>query len=238
MKKTKRITLTILLSLLFCNQVNAACTQQEINGFKKIEDKYTVTYTYDATTKLYTAIYTMPSLSYSYEITLDNDDGTSKCEVISANQGEYKIKCTGKKWNNRLEYTIKGNTGTCNDTLKTGKVNVEKTKIYNKYSESELCKGIEEFVLCQETYDKELTQEEFESRVETYKKTLEKENKEDEKTENNNKTNKIDKNITEKIINYIENHIATIVIVVAFVILAIITIILTAKSIKKSRRLE
>lgn len=238
MKKLKYILITILLSLSLCTEVSAKCTEEEKKHFKEIESSYKVTYEYDENTKKYSVTYYMPEVtSYIYGTLIKDTDGTSSCEVIDV----YTIKCTGKNWEDSLEYTIKGNTKTCDDTLKTGTVTIKKKNTYNKYSESELCQGIEDFVLCQPNYDKEITKEEFESRVETYKNSLEKKENEQTQDKNNpsNEPNQKENTITlEKIINYIKDNIITIAIILVFIVLSIITIILVTKNIKKSRRLE
>ena len=56
MNRKKYLILTTMLSLLCINKTYAACTQQEINDFKKIEDEYKITYKFDKETKTYVAI--------------------------------------------------------------------------------------------------------------------------------------------------------------------------------------
>ena len=98
-----------------------------------------------------------------------------------------------------------------------------------------MCEGIEEFVLCQPTYDKEIDYDTFVSRVNTYKKTKqEKVVDEPQKETENKKINVIINNI----LKFIQDNLFTITIITVFAIAIIVTIILTAKKIKKSRRLE
>ena len=90
-----------------------------------------------------------------------------------------------------------------------------------------MCKGNEEFVLCQPTYDKDIDYDTFKERLEVYKKT---------KTENNAKNNNTKKeNI---VINYIKNNIVQVSLIAISLVLVIIIIISIAKRQKKSRRLE
>ena len=221
MNRKKYITLTLMLSLLCTNKVYAACTQEEINEFKSIEDEYKIEPQLNMETKKYSVkfIRTKPD-KYEYRIYFkgnlgcdDTDEITSICSEF--NPGTYKLE-------------IIGMSESCNDVLKFISLQLDP---YNKHSESPLCEGIEEFVLCQKTYYKELSEEEFESRVNTYKRTQQ------EKI-NNEKEQEKNKEINKQIISYIKEYLMQIIIVVVFIILIITTAIVTAKSIKKSRRLE
>lgn len=221
MNRKKYIALTLMLSLLCVNKAYAACTQEDINNFKKIEDEFKITYKFNKETKDYKIVIYNPNYQgygYSLDSKLPIENISSTTEGLSID----KVK-TG-------EYTFEvlSNSATCKDVLKTIKVNLPK---YNKYSEDPLCKDIEEFVLCQPTYDKEIDYETFVSRVNTYKRTKK---EQEEKQVETNKEN----NMLENIMEYLENNLLQIVIMSVFVILMVITIILTTKSIKKSRRLE
>ena len=157
---------------------------------------------------------------YDYALGFDNDvhceeigEQTAKCYNVSP--GTYNIK-------------IYGQTKSCDDLFENTMLYLPE---YNKYSEDPLCKGIEEFVLCQPTYDKEIDYDTFVSRVNTYKKT---------KTEEENETitPKDDNGNSNRVLTYIKNNLFDVIVISAFIILMIITIILTLNSIKKSRRLE
>ena len=102
------------------------------------------------------------------------------------------------------------------------------TLAYNKLSEDPLCEGNEDFVLCNPSYDKEIDYDTFVSRLNTYKK-----NKGNNPSSSSNSVKE-----ENAIITYIKNNLVSIITITIFIILVIITIILTAKSIKKSRRLE
>ena len=188
--------LTTILFLTCINNTYAACTQEEIDEFKKVEDQYTIKYEFNKDTKDYTLYFSnYDSKKYSYFIETGEK---MNCTVLD----EVRTKCSGIKPN---EYNIEilGITNTCDETLKTFTLNL---KEYNNYSEDPLCEGIEEFVLCQPTYDKDIDYETFVSRVNTYKKSK-------EKKEVNNSTEKKDKN---KAIVYIEENIVQIIIVAIF----------------------
>jgi len=223
MKKNKYIIAALMLFLINIQNTYAACTQEEIDAFKKVEDEYTVKYEFDTSSKRYTMYFNTPEPEkYRFKI---YSSKTLECTEIS----DITKKCI-KFPSGTYDIEIVGVTNTCNDVLKLIALTLPK---YNKLSEDELCKGIEEFVLCNPTYEKEIDYETFVSRVTTYKKTKEKESQNTVDTEEPEK----DKN-TDKIINYIKDNLVQIIIIATFVILVIITTIITAKSIRKSRRLE
>ena len=124
----------------------------------------------------------------------------------------------------KYDIYIIGQTEQFDDILKAITLNLP----YNSLSEDPICEGIEEFVLCQPTYSKEIDYDTFVSRVNTYKKS-----KVTQSSSNNNNSNK-----ENELITYIKENLLTIITISIFIILVIITIILTARSIKKSRRLE
>lgn len=210
---------TITLFLLCITNTYAACTQEDKKEFKKIEDEYTVKYEFNKGTKDYTVTFNIP-LPDKYGYTIDENMNTENYVTSTDNSftfsgikpGQYKIEVIGV-------------TNSCSDVLKEITLKLSK---YNSYSEDPLCDGIEEFVLCQPTYDKEIDYETFVSRVNTYKK---------------NHTNKVDEEPQEEpeeniILQYIKDNLFQIIIIIVFIILLTITIIVTAKSIRKSRRLE
>lgn len=220
MKIYKKTIFTTILFLICMTNTFAACTQEEINEFKKIENQYKITYEFNKDTKDYT-LFIEAGGSDKYRFSTNSEEILQNCQVIDEN----KTNCYNVP---KGEYTLEivGRTETCQSTLKEIKI---KLKGYNKFYNDPACEGIEEFVLCQETYDKEIEYETFLSRVNTYKKTKEKDNE--------NKNNiKVEKE--NKILEYAKNHLFEIIIIAIFIILSIITIVITTKSIKKSRRLE
>lgn len=235
MKRKKSLLLITLLSLLSTNKVYAACTEAELNHFKEIESTYKVTTDFDPNTKEYVITYYMDSLG-DYEINIELQPG-SKCQYVDGNT----IKCTGKNLNGDYKSTIIGYSDTCNDELKQETGTIPK---YNEYYGSEECQGIEEFALCQKDYTKEITEEDFKSRTETYKKTTTVDNNKDNAT--NTKDNTKEDNTKElkndtffaRIKYYVQNNLTKTIIIAVFIILLIITAIITIKSIQKSRRLE
>lgn len=219
MNKHKRIMSFVLLFYLLSSPVYAACTAEEKQEFKKIEDKFNAYYQYDKETN-------------SNSIIIINNDwngygvATNVNEDVRCKEYDGYIKCTNVSPGN---YTISffKESETCDDILKDVNIKVSK---YNEFYNDPLCEGIEEFVLCQPTYDGKIDRTEFESRIATYKKN---------KKNNPSSTKEDNKTLeTNKIIEYIKDNIVQLIVIVVFAILVIITIILTVKNIKKSRRLE
>jgi len=223
MSKTKYLIPILILSLLCPLKIKAACTEEEKKEFKKIEDEYKITYEFDTETKDYNLFLYFPKTNlYSYAFT---EEMFNKMELVenSTNVVKYPNVNSGNH-----EFYVVGKTSSCNEVLKTIEIKLPK---YNKYSEDPLCNGIEEFVLCHPTYDKDIDYETFVSRVNSYKKKLEKE--EQQKTDDI-----VEEDDAAKTIKYIKENLLQIIIIAVFVIVVIITTILTFNSIKKSRRLE
>ena len=159
MIRKKYIIATFMLSLFSINKVSAYCTQEEKDGFKKVEEDYKVTYEFNKESKDYTIYFTSTEPEkYYYQIYTDDE---LKCNTID----EETVKCIHFK-PDYYSIDIVGVTSTCNDVLKEFTIKLS----YNKYWEDSLCEGIEEFYLCNPSYDKEVDRETFESRVNTYKK--------------------------------------------------------------------
>ena len=224
MKKIYPILLILTIFLLFPIITYADCTTEELNNFKKLEQEYKVTYKYDKTKQRYQILFTNPDpKTYGYTITHPQDANGMTTTVniyeVQETTTEYSVGTYGT-----YEIKIIGLTNTCNETLKRTNLKISK---YNPYSEDPLCDGIEEFVLCQETYDKDIDYDTFVSRVNTYK---------NQKAEAKSETNNGPKE--NKVLEYIEDNLLKIIIIVIFIVLVAVTTILTIQSSKKSRRLE
>ena len=224
MKKNKYLLFILMVFAMNIHTVLASCTQEEINTFKRIEDDYTVKYEFDKSTKTYNLYFTaIKPKEFYYRIATENE---LKCSASA----ETTMKCDGFI-SNDYEIQIVGVTDTCNDVMKTIVLSLPK---YNKLSEDPLCEGIEEFVLCKPTYNKDIDYDTFVSRVNTYKKNHKEETDipiEEEKEEGVNQ-------IADYIIDYIVDNWFNIIIISTFLILLIITIIVTYKNARKSRYLE
>lgn len=228
----KYIVYILITFLICCSKTYASCTDAEISTFKKIEKDYTVKYEYDKTTQMYNVYLksTNPDIYY-YKLFITNPENLN-CETKDSET----VKCYNFK-PGVYDIWITGQTQTCDDVLKTLQLKIPK---FNKYSEDPLCNGIEEFVLCNPGYEKEIDYDDFVSRVNTYKKNKTKNDspKEEDKIPNSKEEeNKIPK-ILDDIWKYIKQNWITITIVSSFVILLTITIVIAAKSIRESRRLE
>ena len=221
MIKQKYLLSLISLSLLIPTIIYADCTKEEIDNFKEIQDEYKVTYEFDKDTKLYILTFYSPNPDM-YDFISEDETVFSNCEVLDDNTA----KCSNVK-PNTYNFELVGVTTNCNETLKKIEITLPK---HNEYYNDPLCEGIEEFVLCQPTYDKDIDYDTFVSRVNSYKK-----NHQNKPIDNNTKGEVKEQN---KLIQYIHDNSFQIIIIVIFIIMVIITIILTAKSIKKSRRLE
>lgn len=221
------IIFTLTLFLLCTNTVFASCTKEEIDKFKDAEDEYTVKYELNKETKTYDIYFSMPyPETYGYNIITDID---IECAEID----EKTTKCINVP-PNTYEIFIVGITNTCDATLKNFTIKLPK---YNIYSEDPLCEGIEEFVLCNPQYEKDIDYESFVSRVEIYKKSKEKQEAQQEEKPIEDKSSKFEE-FVDNAVDYIKENLIEIIIIVIFIVLVILTIILTAKSIRKSRRLD
>lgn len=225
MIKKRYIVLTLVLSLIGMNKSYAACTQEQLNDFKLVESNYKVTYELNRTTEKYNVILHRDiNNKYTYII----DGNMYKNENIYVKDNEIICKNISPG-----EYTIEivDTNDNCKEAYKTITIKVPR---YNKYSEDRLCEGIEEFYLCQETYEKEIDRETFESRINTYRTKKEKDNNKQEKIETSKED---DKGILE-IIEYVQKNLTQVIIIAVFIILIIITTIVNIKQSRKSRQLE
>lgn len=229
MKKTRYFILFLFTFLLISPKVYATCSQEELNHFKEIEDQYKVTYDYNPDTKTYSITYIMTEVDkYRYEIAIAGED------INCTSPEEGKIVCTGKNFNGYQEFIIIGNSNTCTGEIKKTSLTIPK---YNEFYGSQLCEGIEEFALCQLEYDEEITEEEFEKRVEIYKKNQDDKNSNSEKEENNDEKQE-DGGKLYTIKQYIKDNFLKIFIITIFVILCIVSITMIVVYERKRRRLE
>lgn len=220
----KYILLLFVLFIFDIQTTSAACTQEEINTFKRIEDDYKVKYEYDKSIEKYNLYLerSKPNM-YDYIIYTNN-------QLVCTDINETETKCSSFV-PGEYELAIAGQTESCNDILKTITLKLPK---YNKLADDPLCDGYEDFVLCNPAYDKEIEYDTFLSRLETYKKKHTPTEKEEKPQEEPNEKNEI----IVKMTNYLKQYWIEIIIVVVFIILLVITTIITAKSIRKSRYLE
>lgn len=225
MIKKKHIALILILSLFSVDNVYAEdCKMDLIQEFKKVENRYKINYRYNIEKKSYTLILNYStSKDYEYK-TYDMEN--IECEQINTTTKE----CHGFKIGT-YKYQIDGKNDECSQTVKVMDIEIKELK---NYSNDQLCKGIEEFALCQKDYYKDIDYETFISRVKSYKKTkIEKEKLQEIKKQEEEK-NALKNNVN----TFIEKNKIQIIIVTIFIILVIISSIVMFKSARKSRRLE
>lgn len=227
MKKHVYMILLLLVFIVFPKYIYADCTKEELKYFKGIKDEFSFEMFFDSESKVYYPFFHNPEPEkYGFLIEYREDGETLTYDLTAMDNqifsfpeispGKYKIRIVGK-------------TDMCSDALKTLSMTVPK---YNIYSEDEACKGIEDFVLCQPSYSREIDYETFLSRVENYKKNYSQTQIEQEEEKSDFEL------FIENVKNYVLDNLVTIIVVTVFAILLIITIILTVKQARKSRRLE
>ena len=219
MKLNKYIPLTLILFLSSILPAYAECTQDEINAFKKVEDEYVVTYDFNKDTKDYSLTFSISQtggFAYVFDPKINTDNFQTATDTsftyTGIQPGEYKIEIVSANKD-------------CNETLKEINLKLDK---YNPYSEDELCNGIEEFVLCQPTYGKDIDYDTFVSRTKTYINTKKKSPIEEPNIETPQN----------KIIKYLQENWIEIVGGISITSIILVMIIVTAKKARKSRRLE
>ena len=216
--------LFIIVIFLFPIIVKAECSEELRTLFNENEEDFSIIYEMDPSTKKYTVYYYNP-LPDKFDYA-DNLPEGIEWEIYKENlTANYDVP-VGK-----YEAYVVGITGGCENTI-FQKIEIDLPEP-SKLSEDEHCKGIEEFVLCQPDYDKEISYEDFVSRTETYRKTKAKKEEEEKK----NKEKERNQIIT-KIVNYINDNLVTIVIVIIFIVVVVASFIVGIKSFRKSRRLE
>lgn len=218
----KKIITIILVSLIInTNIIYAECTTEEQEYYKSIEDKYQTTYVFDKESRTYTMTLTYGDIS-TFTYIIDNsaieyaniesyDDRMVISNLIPGKYGIYVV----------------GTTDSCDDLFKTEEITLPE---YNQYAYDPVCEGIEEFVLCSPTYDKELDYDIFISRVNSYKKNKANQDKTDNNTEEKPTIKEWFKD------NYMYFIYAIIGIVVLLIIALIIKVIYNHE--RKRRRLE
>lgn len=218
----KKILLITLVSLIVnTNIIYAECTTKDKEYYESIKDKYNISYEFDKDTKAYKLYLTYGDIStFTYYAIGDGIDNSGSY------MDENKIVIDNLIPGNYAIYVI-GASESCSDTFREEAIALPQ---YNEYSFDPICEGIEEFVLCSPTYDKEIDYDTFISRVNSYKK-----NKSAKDSKTDNKTEKI--TITEWIKNN-SKYIIYGLIGIAVIIIMIIIIKIIYNRERKRRRLE
>ena len=210
------------------------------SDFDEIEEYFQVGYKYNKDTDDFSIVIINPN-RFRYAISFNTDDIDTEIEKNVVGVTMTNLINNYKK--DEYYYGIVAIYDGCkNVKLKEETIQLKK---YNPYADDPLCEENEEFVLCQKDYEKTITKEEFESRINTYIKGKDTNSSTNNSTNNNNTINNSkqnensnNKNILDKIINFIEENIITTIIIALFVIILIISVILTIKYETKRRRLE
>ena len=162
----KIIRFLILLLLIPITKISALnCSYSEIADLKKLATNVNVTYDY--VEKNNDAV---------FNIVLSNLNDKFYF-IDSTNYKKYKytkdeIKISGYKSGDSIKYNFYSSQ--CNDeALYTLRINLP---TYNKYYKDSLCKGIEDYSLCQKWSSHNLTYDKFVEKVSKYKESLNKEN--------------------------------------------------------------
>ena len=232
----KKIILIFIGFMIFPFIVFADCA----SDFKAIEQEFKVYYKYNKDTDDFDITFVNPDKT-KYTFGYHDRDEIGKFTISIQNNKE-KLLLKNYK-GSKYEYNFVAISGNCkNNVANSGTIELKK---YNPYSDSELCKGHEEFVLCQREYDKAIDEETFKSRLESYVNSKNESAASSNVVNNNNNNNNNDKktidnnsNFISKILNYIQEHIITVIIIIVVTIALIISIIAYVKKIIKSRRLE
>lgn len=229
MIKKRYIALTLMLYLLSINKAYAStCTESARQEFNQIQNQYKITTTYNDENKTYNMkIETANTNKFGYVFTIEQE---YSCNKVS----DTVTECTGLKPGISFYARVIGMTNECNDLLKEEEIKLIRN---NEYYGDPLCEGIEEFVLCQKMYDKEIDRETFEERIEIYKEKQESKKEEKKKQQEKEQEEKISNTLNETI-NYIKENFIQVVIVIIFIILVAITTVISIITARKRRRLE
>ena len=218
----KKVITIILVSLIInTNIIYAECTTEEQEYYKSIEDKYQTTYVFDKESRTYTMTLTYGDIS-TFTYTIDNDAIEYANTEVLADKIVISNLIPGK-----YGISVVGVTDNCKEVFKTEEITLPE---YNQFAYDPICEGIEEFVLCSPTYNKELDYDTFISRVNSYKKNKANQDKTDNNTEEKPTVKEWFKD------NYMYFIYAIIGIIVLIVIALIIKVIYNHE--RKRRRLE
>ena len=175
----KKIIFFTLMLFILSPSVYADCT----SDFKEVEKNFKVSYNYNEETDDFTITLINPDYE-RYAFVHRNRDEVKNANVEFAGKA-MKTEIHGHKSTEYVYSIMALYSGCANNTVKEEKITLTK---YNPYADSPLCVGNEEFALCKKEYAEEMTEDEFKSRLETYKKS-----KEDNTNNTSNDTNNNDK---------------------------------------------
>lgn len=222
MKYIKYILFLLLIIVIPINKTYADC-KKELKEIENIKDEFKITYEFVDNSGYILTFYNPDSSKYTIDIYKPND-------LTCIEDNEYYTKCHYYMPGTYLA-KIKSTNKSCKEELNKILLSLP----YNEFSKDPVCEGIEDFILCKPTYDKEIDYETFLQRVEVYKKTL---TELEEKEENKIEEPIEEKTIYEKITDYLIKNIFIIVTIIIAVILLIILIVTIIKNYRERWKLE
>lgn len=165
MKNIKYIVFLLILFNFNVFYVNASCTNEEINGLKKITDNIKITYRYLGKIEEEEGVF-----DNQYEVVIKNVDDDlyislyNDSEVLTPTNGEIVSTFNNGTWN--FDFFSKK----CDIKIDTIEIFIPR---FNEYSLDPLCEGIDgnDFPLCGKYYEYEVSYESFEERVKHYRAT-------------------------------------------------------------------
>ena len=227
MQKSKNILLFFILFVILPTTTYADCN----SDFEAVKNDFKESYKYNSETDDFNVILVNPDYE-KYTFGYHSQDEVKKVEMkYDGKKATVTIKNVKE---NKYDYAFIAQYSECKyQVAKSGSIELKK---YNPYSDSELCKGNEDFVLCQRDYDKAIDEETFKSRLETYTKTKEIESTTNDIVDNNE--NKSKSNILNTIINYIQENTVQVIIIGLLILILIISVVVYIINLAKRRRLE
>lgn len=200
MKKISLIIVFVLAYITCIENTNASCNYTRLSNLKKIASNVDISYTYKINDNKAT-----------FDITIAN---MTKDIYLYDSYNDKKYVQTGEfvindfKDGTKYRFFIKSNDNDCKDeVLITKYITLPK---YNQYYGDPICKGIENYTLCQKWGTFNVTSyKEYKEKIEKYKASLIKE--EEKKVENKKQT------LIDKVINFLYKYyviiLSTIIIV-------------------------
>lgn len=224
MKNIRVLIFYIFIFVFSFDSVYAACNLEEEKLYKSNSSGFKLTYDYDKSTYLY-SVYLYNPLPNSFIYDVRNFDDKIFCNMVD----EFTIRCDNFNAG-KVSVNILGHDNCIMDSI-----DVKLT--FNAYYVDPICNGIEDFVLCSPTYDKEISYDEFVSRVNTYKENLSVNKDLEVETDKEEKDNKIIE-IYNLMVIFVKDNLVLIITIIAALIILVVLVISIIKSYKSRWRLE
>lgn len=175
MKKYKKF-FVILVVFIFCPKNVRALLCENIDKVRYQDLAKNISYSYDAVENNGTVKFTVTFSNIPKQFAIKN---VNRNEWYSYKGSELKIANLESNKNYRFDIYVESDDGCDNIAMYTLNVNLP---YYNKYYTDSLCRGIEQYKLCQKWVNTQYTYEEWKKQVNKYRDSLNESNKkEDEK---------------------------------------------------------